>query len=104
VKNTEAPFVVTGRKMTTYVDKEPVFFVLTVSASKRKVAPTRPWARKSEASLREPLARAGFEHEEGNHLPDEQTDNFGLPLDGGPVSPRNQAENDSHYRDGAIAA
>ncbi len=36
-------------------------------------------------------ASAGFEHEEGDRLLDEQTDDDGAPLDGGPV-PRRRPE------------
>lgn len=52
-------------------------------------------------------ASARFEHEEGNRLLDEQTDDDGPPLDSGPV-PRGRPEtklkhDETHDRNGAIA-
>jgi hypothetical protein len=63
------------------------------------------------SEIRDPVecveAHAGFEHEEGNRLLDEQTNNDGPPLDGGPVPrrrPETKREHDeTHHEDCVIA-
>jgi hypothetical protein len=104
------PVVVTGRKVTYHVDKEPVLIVDGVCVEEEG-SPDEALGKEVRGEIREPLegveARAGFEHEEGNRLLDEQTDDHGPPLDGGPVPrrhPETKLEHDeTHDGDGAIA-
>ena len=96
--------------MTYHVDKEPMLVVDGVCVEEEGSA-NETLGQEVGSESREPFesveASAGFEHEEGNHLLDEQADDDGSPLDSGPV-PRRRPEtklkhDKTHDGDSAIA-
>jgi hypothetical protein len=74
--------------MTYNIDKEPMFVVDGVRVEEEGSA-NEGLGKEVGSENREPFesveSSAGFEHEEGNRLLDEETNDNGAPLDSGPV-------------------
>ena len=96
--------------MTYHVDEEPVLVVDGICIEE-ECSTNEALGKEVRSEIREPFegveTRAGFEHEEGNHLLDEQANDDGPPFNGGPV-PRRRPEtklehNKTHHGDHAIA-
>ena len=99
-----------SQKITYHVDKEPVLCVDSVCVKEER-SPDETLVKEVSSEVCKPVERveasARFEHEEGNRLLDEETDDDGPPLDSGPV-PRGRPEtklkhDETHDGNGAIA-
>jgi hypothetical protein len=96
--------------MTNHIDKEPLFVVDGVCVEEEGSA-DEALGKEVGSESREPFesveASAGFEHEEGNRLLNEETNDNGAPLDSGPVlrgHPESKLKHDeTHDGNGAIA-
>jgi hypothetical protein len=75
-------------KFTYHVDKKPVFGIDGVCIEEESSA-SKALVKEVGSEVCEPVesveASAGFKHEEGSYLLDEQTDDDGPPLDSRPV-------------------